>query len=71
MKMDTLTRRDRGFAMEHLTDGMDPVAVDAIKKAESILCIIFNRQSVYSTKLCFNLRKTLVDLVNSISPQAR
>ena len=69
--MDTLTRRDRGLMMEQLTAGLSAESIAAIKQAESILCTIFKYQTVYGTERCFKLRKTLVDLYNSASPQAQ
>lgn len=59
----------RGAAMTRLTDGLPSDTVAAIKRAESVLCIIFKYQTVYGTERCFRLRKALVDLVTATSEQ--
>ena len=63
--MDILTRRDRGLAMEHLTDGLSDATVQAIKHAESVLCVTFRYQTAYGSERSFRLRKALVDLVHA------
>ena len=63
--MDILSKRDRGYLMEHLTDGLPEETIQAIKHAESVLCVVFNYQTSYGTERCFKLRKALVDLCNA------
>lgn len=65
------TREVRGRAMEVLTIDMDEQTVQAIKDAESVLCVVFGYQTNYGSERCFRLRKALVDLVIKVSPQAR